>query len=116
MTKREMFSKVVEVMGTEYPEVAEMAKAELTAMDARNEKRRAEQTEKSKANAEIREKIYNYLTTLTEPISIKELYESEAFPELTKGKITALITKLYTDGRVTRETVKKVNYYKVITE
>jgi hypothetical protein len=37
----------------------------------------------------------------------------ETTEEMTKGKVTALLTRLVADERVKRESIKKVNYYSV---
>lgn len=118
MTQREMLSEVIA-----NETISEKAKAKaqemLTKLDERNEARKGVQSKKSAENAVLREALYNYLTTLENPISVKELMEKidevdfETTEEITKGKVTALLTRLVADERVTREQVKKVNYYSV---
>ena len=118
MTQREMLTEVV---ANETISEKARAKAQemLTKLDERNEARKGVQSKKSAENAVLREALYNYLTTLENPISVKELMEKidevdfETTEEITKGKVTALLTRLVADERVTREQVKKVNYYSV---
>ena len=118
MTQREMLS---EVIANETISEKARAKAQemLTKLDERNEARKGVQSKKSAENAVLREALYNYLITLENPISVKELMEKidevdfETTEEITKGKVTALLTRLVADERVTREQVKKVNYYSV---
>ena len=111
MTKREAFNEVL-ANETISEEVKVVIRKEIGTMDARNEKRKGVQSKKSVENAAKRQAIYDYLTTLENPVSVKEIVDSERF-SMTKGQITALVTRLVADGLVTRETVKKVNYYAV---
>lgn len=118
MTQREMLT---EVIANETISALARAKARemLAKLDERNEARKGVQSKKSAENAVLREVLYNYLTTLENPISVKELMEKidevdfETTEEITKGKVTALLTRLVADERVTREQIKKVNYYSV---
>ena len=118
MTQREMLT---EVIANETISEKARAKAQemLTKLDERNEARKGVQSKKSAENAVLRETLYNYLTTLENPIAVKELMEKidevgfKTTEEMTKGKVTALLTRLVADERVTREQVKKVNYYSV---
>jgi hypothetical protein len=118
MTQREMLT---EVIANETISAQAKAKAQemLTKLDERNEARKGVQSKKSAENAVLREVLYNYLTTLENPIAVKELMEKidevgfETTEEMTKGKVTALLTRLVADERVKRETIKKVNYYSV---
>lgn len=118
MTQREMLT---EVIANETISEKARAKAQemLTKLDERNEARKGVQSKKSAENAVLREVLYNYLTTLENPIAVKELMEKidevgfETTEEMTKGKVTALLTRLVADERVNRETIKKVNYYSV---
>ena len=118
MTQREM---LIEVIANETISAQARAKAQemLTKLDERNEARKGVQSKKSAENAILREVLYNYLTTLENPIAVKELMEKidevgfETTEEMTKGKVTALLTKLVADERVKRESIKKVNYYSV---
>ena len=118
MTQREMLT---EVIANETISAQARAKAQemLTKLDERNEARKGVQSKKSAENAVLREALYNYLTTLENPIAVKELMEKidevgfETTEEMTKGKVTALLTRLVADERVKRETIKKVNYYSV---
>ena len=112
MTKREAFN---EILSNDYvrAEVKAVIDKELAVMDARNEKRKGVQSKKSAENAVKRQAIYDYLTTLENPVSVKEIVDSETFSDMTKGQITALLTRLVADGLVKREAVKKVNYYAV---
>ena len=118
MTQREM---LIEVIANETISARARAKAQemLTKLDERNEARKGVQSKKSAENAVLREVLYNYLTTLENPIAVKELMEKieevgfETTEEITKGKVTALLTRLVADERVKRETIKKVNYYSV---
>lgn len=118
MTQREMLT---EVIANETISAQARAKAQemLTKLDERNEARKGVQSKKSAENAVLREVLYNYLTTLENPIAVKELMERidevgfETTEEMTKGKVTALLTRLVADERVKRESIKKVNYYSV---
>lgn len=118
MTQREMLT---EVIANETISALARAKARemLAKLDERNEARKGVQSKKSAENAVLREVLYNYLTTLENPIAVKELMERidevgfETTEEMTKGKVTALLTRLVADERVKRETIKKVNYYSV---
>ena len=112
MTKREAFNEVL-ANETISAEVKAIIEKEIATMDARNEKRKGVQSKKSAENAVKRQAIYDYLTTLENPVSVKEIVDSETFSDMTKGQITALLTRLAADGLVKRETVKKVNYYAV---
>lgn len=118
MTQREMLT---EVIANETISAQARAKAQemLTKLDERNEARKGVQSKKSAENAVLREVLYSYLITLENPIAVKELMERidevgfETTEEMTKGKVTALLTRLVADERVKRETIKKVNYYSV---
>ena len=118
MTQREMLT---EVIANETISAQARAKAQemLAKLDERNEARKGVQSKKSAENAVLREVLYNYLTTLENPIAVKELMEKidevgfETTEEMTKGKVTALLTRLVADERVKRESIKKVNYYSV---
>ena len=118
MTQREMLT---EVIANETISAQARAKAQemLAKLNERNEARKGVQSKKSAENAVLREVLYNYLTTLENPIAVKELMERidevgfETTEEMTKGKVTALLTRLVADERVKRETIKKVNYYSV---
>jgi hypothetical protein len=118
MTQREM---LIEVIANETISAQARAKAQemLTKLDERNEARKGVQSKKSAENAILREVLYNYLTTLENPIAVKELMEKidevgfETTEEITKGKVTALLTRLVADERIKRETIKKVNYYSI---
>lgn len=118
MTQREM---LIEVIANETISTRARAKAQemLTKLDERNEARKGVQSKKSAENAVFREVLYSYLTTLENPIAVKELMEKidevgfETPEKMTKGKITALLTRLVADERIKRETIKKVNYYSI---
>lgn len=118
MTQREMLT---EVIANETISALARAKARemLAKLDERNEARKGVQSKKSAENAVLREVLYNYLTTIDYPIAVKELMERidevgfETTEEITKGKVTALLTRLVADERVKRATIKKVNYYLV---
>ena len=118
MTQREMLTEVI-ANETISAQAREKAQEMLTKLDERNEARKGVQSKKSAENAVLREVLYNYLATLENPIAVKELMERidevgfETTEEMTKGKVTALLTRLVADERVKRETIKKVNYYSV---
>ena len=118
MTQREMLTEVI-ANETISAQAREKAQEMLTKLDERNEARKGVQSKKSAENAVLREVLYNYLTTLENPIAVKELMERidevgfETTEEMTKGKVTALLTRLVADERVKRESIKKVNYYSV---
>lgn len=101
MTKREMMEMVI--AGNITDEVIEMAKAEITKMDARNSKRSSEPSKRAKENEPIKAKIVEYLTGQEEPTLAKIIGEAV---EISTQKASALCRQMVNDGTLTVVDVK----------
>ena len=107
MTKREMFEAIKNVEGVR--ENAEMVEFLDRQIELASKKRNS-LTPNQKANAELVERIYDYMTG-KEAVTIAELV---AEFELTSGqKASALVKKLVDTGRVTKGKDGKIATYKV---
>lgn len=92
--------------------------AKLSALKASLEKKAgATSASNSKRKAETQaraEKLYNALAEMDKPVTFKELAELTSDTEVkswTPQRMTALVRTL--GDRVTKETIKRVNYYAV---
>lgn len=78
-----------------------------SATSSSNSKRKAETAQRA-------EKLYNALAEMDKPVTFKELAELTSDTEVkswTPQRMTALVRTL--GDRVTKETIKRVNYYAV---
>lgn len=88
--------------------------------------KRKSETKTQKENKVIAEKVYEVIAAAEEPITIDDILANEIIAEikvvdkngeekeLSKQKVSALITQLKKAGRVERIEIKKKAYYKAI--
>ena len=66
-------------------------------------------------NATFKEDIYNALVEAEKGVTMKELFEiCEPIQGLATQRVTHILTSLIKEGRVERDIVKKVRYYKAV--
>ena len=127
ITKREYFTAIRKVFenyqidaideGITIDDVLEFIDHELELL-ARKSAKRSTPTKVQQEAAEIKTKIFDVLDAAGVPITITEIMntEPEYFSKFSPQKIAAQLTKLIKENAVEKEVIKKVNYYKVITE
>ena len=111
MTKREMFEAIKNVEGV-------ASNAEMVAfLDRQIElvsKKRTAETKTQKENAEIVEKIFNYMVEKGEAVTITEIQKK--FDLTSNQKASALVKKLVDAKRVDRVKDGKSTVYTVVAE
>lgn len=117
MTKREMYNALLSL---------DVVKADSNLYEAVQHEldlfnRKASAVRKPSANQlqneVLKSAIVSYLTEVGTPKAVKELLvEVPELAGLSTSKVSALVTSLYNKGEgvLSRETIKKVNYYKVV--
>lgn len=110
MTKREFLINVTEGQLTK--EMCDYAMAELEKMDERNANRKPSKAKlEREAQDEIdRKRIFDYLLTCNQPVSLKEIINALSF-DYSIQKVSALIAPYRADGTVVRTVIKKIAYY-----
>ena len=101
MTNREFFEAIEN--GTINEEVTAHATAEITKMDARNEKRATKPSKTAVANEPIKAKIVEFLTEKNEPILTSVIGEAVGVSTATAS---ALCKQLSEDGKIVGEEKK----------
>ena len=106
MTKREMFEAIKNVEGVKVnPEMVEFLDKQIELVS----KKRTSLTPAQKENAEIVEKIYEYMVEVNGPVTAADV---QAKFELTSNqKTSALIKKLVDAGKVNRDKDGKKTIY-----
>lgn len=125
MTKREFLNEVIAAEGISEA-IAEFAKKEIEALDARNAKRAKTPSKTQVANAPLKEEIVNKLKATGEYRTASEVsswfgLDDENKPKMSIQKVSALLRQLVADGIVESTEVKvpkkgKQKAYKVISE
>ena len=118
MTKREMFTKAIEMVNASavegFEEVVAGLTAEIEALDRRAVRAKDARVASSKANEGLREAVFTALAKIGEPVTVTTLQkESPELAEFSNQKISYLLAGLKEDGRVVRTTEKKKAYYSV---
>lgn len=104
MTNRQFLTAIIEGKVTE--EVIKHAEAQLTALDARNEKRKNTPSKTAVANEPIKAAIVEFLATQTEPVLAEVVFAAGIEGVTSAAKATALLTQLAADGKVSKTDVK----------
>ena len=104
MTNRQFLTAIIEGKMTD--DVIEHAKAQLTALDARNEKRKNTPSKTAVANEPIKVAILEYLSTQTEPVLADAVFAAGIEGVTSAAKAIALLTQLAADGKVSKTDVK----------
>lgn len=104
MTKREFYNAVASLENAS-EEIRDFAKQEISALDARNEKRRNTLTKAQKENAELDEQVYQYFfgNGITEPTAASEIAESF---DVTPSKMSAVCGRLEKAGKLVSTQIK----------
>lgn len=96
--------------GTTVAEFCEDRKAKLV-------KKASGSSKKSKENKEMADKVLEYLTEQTKPVTLKNIQTNvEGCSDYSTSKMSAIVKILVDNGSVTKEIIKKVRYYSVATE
>lgn len=104
MTKREFFTAVANLENAS-EEIKAFAEQEISALDARNEKRRNTPTKTQRENAELDEQVYQYFVTneINEPTAASEIAESF---DITPSKMSAVCGRLEKAGKLVSTQIK----------
>ena len=117
MTKREMFNMILSLNEVqENSALMEAVKHEIALLDKKANAER-KPTQNQIQNETYKEAIVSYMSAINAPRSVKEMMsEIESLHGLSTPKVSALVTALYDKGNgiLSRETIKKVNYYKIV--
>lgn len=104
MTNRQFLTAIVEGKVTE--EVIKHAEAQLTALDARNEKRKNTPSKTAVANEPIKAAIVEFLATQTEPVLADVVFAAGIEGVTSPAKAIALLTQLAADNKVSKTDIK----------
>lgn len=111
MTKREFYNYVIENVTNE--DVVAQAKHEIELLDRKNATRSSKPTKAQLENGSIKANIITMMLD-NEPMTvgaITKAYNEKYGTEYTSNKINALVAQLKTDGRISREVIKKIAYF-----
>lgn len=104
MTNRQFLTAIIEGKMTD--DIIEHAKAQLTALDARNEKRKNTPSKTAVANEPIKVAILEYLSTQTEPVLADAVFAAGIEGVTSAAKAIALLTQLAADNKVSKTDIK----------
>jgi len=113
MTKKEMFVAIRKVVADNADMVA-FIDHELELLDKKRSATR-KPTQKQVENLAFKELIYDALVEAGEAITMKDIFD--AVPNikgLSTQRVTHILTALIKEGKVEREIIKKVRYYKAV--
>jgi hypothetical protein len=116
MTRKQIFEALKAIPAN--AQYVDFFQHEIEMLDARTEKARAKREEKKAAADELKDKIYAVLTDeLQTSADILEKIGAND-EEITRGKVTARLTKLVNEGKIERADVKvdkkRVKGYRLI--
>lgn len=113
-TKKEFFNILLgieEIANNE--ELTNFINHEIELIEKKSSSRKTTLTKTQKENLELIEIVYEELKSFDKPMQIKELIaNSEKLANYSSSKVSALMTKLKNDNRVTRIEEKRVAYFK----
>ena len=104
MTNRQFLTAVIDGKVTE--EAIEYAKAQLIALDARNEKRKNTPSKTAKANEPIKAALLAWLSEQTEPVLADAAFAAGIEGINSPAKAVALFTQLFAEGKVNKTDIK----------
>ena len=115
MTKREMFTMIMEVEGVKgNKEMTDFLAHEIELLAKKSSK--SGQTKTQKENEKLIEQIFEALAIVGKPVTITEFQgEVAAMSEFSNQKLSALLKKLVDSGRVVKTVDKKKSYFSVAT-
>ena len=115
MTKREMFAEIRKVV-IDNAEMVAFIDHEVELLNRKSGGTR-KPTKNQLENAQFKADILAALTEVGKPVTIKELCEvCPTIAGLTNQRITHMLTDLRKGGEVTREYIKRVDYFTVGNE
>lgn len=115
MTKREMFQEIRKVVASN-AEMVEFIDHELELLDRKAATPR-KLTAKQIENLNFKANILVALASADKTVTFKEVYEiCPQLAELSPQRVTHMLTDLINEGRIVRTVVKKVPYYRIVTE
>ena len=113
MTKREMFAEIRKAV-IDNSDMVAFIDHELELLDKKKSGTR-KPTKTQVENLAFKEQILEALIDADEPLTMKEIFEVvPALEGLTTQRVTHILTALIKEGKVEREIVKKVRYYKAV--
>lgn len=96
--------------GTTVAEFCEDRKAKLV-------KKASGSSKKSKENRAMADKVLEYLTEQTEPVTLNEIQNNvDGCKDYSTSKMSSIVKILVDNGSVTKEIIKKIRYYSATTE
>ena len=96
--------------GTTVAEFCEDRKAKLA-------KKASGSSKKSKENKAMANKVLEYLTEQTEPVTLNEIQNNvDGCKDYSTSKMSAIVKILVDNSSVTKEIIKKIRYYSATTE
>ena len=118
VTKKEMYNGLIatltENFGDEVQEYVEFLQGEIAALDARAEKEKARRAAKKAEGDDLKDAVAEAIEA--EPKTAEAITEEliDAFPELTKAKVTYRASQLVKDGTIFKVQVKTEDGRKVV--
>jgi len=113
MTKREMFMAIREVVA-DNTDMVTFIDHELELLDKKRSATR-KPTKTQIENLTFKELIYDALVEAGEAITMKDIFDAVPDIEgLSTQRVTHILTALIKEGKVEREIIKKVRYYKAV--
>lgn len=118
ITKKEMYNGLIatltENFGDEVQEYVEFLQGEIAALDARAEKEKARRAAKKAEGDDLKDAVAEAIEA--EPKTAEAIAEEliDAFPELTKAKVTYRASQLVKDGAIFKVQVKTEDGRKVV--
>lgn len=115
MTKKELFNALLEMEEVQNnKEVKKGVEHELELIEIKSNRER-KPTANQLQNASLKEKILEYIRENGKKAVRELIVEVEALSTLSTSKVSALVTSLVKEGKLSNtETVKKVRYYDIV--
>ena len=116
VTKRDNFIAIRDILEANgETALVEVMNHEIYLLDAKAERRSNTLTPSQKAGLQLKEDIYSVLIDSGEPMKIADIRSVKTeWNDYTSQKIAAQLLKLIDEGRVVKEVIKRVNYYKAV--
>ena len=118
VTKKEMYNGLIatltENFGDEVKEYVDFLQGEIDALDARAEKEKARRAAKKAEGDDLKDAVAEAIEA--EPKTAEAIAEEliDAFPELTKAKVTYRASQLVKDGTIFKVQIKTEDGRKVV--
>ena len=118
VTKKEMYNGLIatltENFGDEVQEYIEFLQGEIAALDVRAEKEKARRAAKKAEGDDLKDAVAEAIEA--EPKTAEAIAEEliDAFPELTKAKVTYRASQLVKDGAIFKVQIKTEDGRKVV--